>query len=340
MQVLTRDVRQLIASQIQLTQTQWSVGTFGGVAEFSCDVGEEVTVASNDTGVSAFTTRGGVGITFHDDIRPFASESATRLGWSHRVSLCLPQASAQMNRRKVLTELGPDTSALRSQDRDAVLFDLGLDVLQADLCIRVADPAVVGELRACVGRALDEPGNPAGSIVFAANPHRVFISRIGRAEVYQPIPPADGKSPEGPHTHLFPKVLKSKRSHSANEMVPDGFVPCAHFYPAHPTSDGLGRPRPFDLGSHQAFQSLLQTYGDPANGALKSRVLQAVRAGDAPFDSASLVDRFGRATMRVTLRQLKAAGETGGALSRWLEAFDRAELVDEDDDNEARTHGG
>jgi hypothetical protein len=57
-----------------------------------------------------------------------------------------------------------------------------------------------------------EPGNPAMGMILAANPHRVFISRLGRIEVYQPIPPPSGKSPEGPHTHVLPRLLKSGRT--------------------------------------------------------------------------------------------------------------------------------
>ena len=51
-----------------------------------------------------------------------------------------------MNGRTVLTALGPDIQALREEDRQAMLFDLGLGALQVDVCIRVADPKVTAEL--------------------------------------------------------------------------------------------------------------------------------------------------------------------------------------------------
>jgi hypothetical protein len=41
---------------------------------------------------------------------------------------------------------GP-TTALRDQDRDSILFDLGIDALQTDLCVRIADDAVAAQLR-------------------------------------------------------------------------------------------------------------------------------------------------------------------------------------------------
>jgi hypothetical protein len=52
-----------------------------------------------------------------------------------------------MSRRTVLTELGPDDGALRDQERDSILFDLGIDALQTDLCVRIADDAVAAQLR-------------------------------------------------------------------------------------------------------------------------------------------------------------------------------------------------
>ncbi len=104
----------------------------------------------------------------------------------------------------------------------------------------------MSELRKCVGLPVFAADNPAMKIILAASPHRVFISRIGRAEVYQPIPPAGGKSPDGPHTHVLPKLLQHKRTHAATEPIPEGWVPCAHFYPAHPLKDAMGRAHEFD----------------------------------------------------------------------------------------------
>ena len=117
-------------------------------------------------------------------MRWFASKSTTRASWSHRVSLCLPQAGCAMNGRTVLTALGPDIQALREEDRQATLFDLGLGALQVDVCIRVADPKVTAELLSHAGRPLFEPGNPAMSVILASSPHRVFASRLGRIEVF------------------------------------------------------------------------------------------------------------------------------------------------------------
>jgi hypothetical protein len=328
----------LLSAQVLDSNTQWSLGTFGGIAEFSRDPDEAVEMATSANRISAITDRGAVAIEWHEDLRPVASESVSRQSWSHRVALCLPVAAAAMNRRSVLTELGADAGALRERDRASVLFDIGLDALQADLCVRTSHPEAIAQLRGFVGRSVFEPGNPAMGVILAAQPHRVFVSRIGRLEVYQPIPPASGKSPDGPHTHVLPKLLRSKRTHPATEPVPDGFVPCAHFYPVHPARNPMGEPRSFDRRQHDSFQLLMETYGLPEAVALKARVTRAVADNRLPSAPDMASDRLGRAGIRVALRQMQALGVSSPALSTWLEAFDRADQRLDDDDDAARQH--
>src|ERR1043166_1899341 len=237
---------ELLQQQIADADTQWSLGTFGGIAEFSRERDETVSLTQSATGASAVTARGGIAIDLPDACRPFAFETITRSAWSERIALCLPADGCAMNRRERLTELGPDHAALKPEHRGSILFDLGLSALQADLCVRIDDPDTATQLRNFCGRSLFDSANPATGVLLKTNPHRVFISRIGRIEVYQPIPPASGKSPKGPHTHILPKLLNSGRSHAATEPIPDGWIPCAHLYPAHPVRDS-GHPASFDV---------------------------------------------------------------------------------------------
>ena len=332
---------ELLRQAIANPETQWSLGTFGAIAEFSRDPDEPVVLTQSDDGATAVTSRGGIAIRNHAGCRPFASESITKSGWGQRVALCLPAGDCAMNRRAALADVGADQEALRPQDRESVLFDLGLGALQADFCVRIGDPDLIAELRQHLGRSLFEANNPAMGLILAANPHRVFLSRIGRIEVYQPIPPASGKSPEGPHTHILPKLLKSGRTHPATEPIPDGWIPCAHLYPPHPARDGLGEPRPFDAARHDSFQQMIGSFGDPTSLAIKRRLIAAVNAGEPP--SAISGDRHGRTGIRIALRQMKAAGSTAPALPSWLANFDSAGLDSaglEAGDDEALHHEG
>jgi hypothetical protein len=323
----------LLHRQIADADTQWSLGTFGGIAEFSRDRDETVNLTQSATGASAVTTRGGIAIELSDGCRPFAFECITKASWSQRVAFCLPADNCAMNRRAVLTELEADHSALRPQDRGSILFDLGLGALQTDLCVRIGDLDTVTELRRYCGLSVFDPENPAMGVLLETNPHRVFISRIGRIEVYQPIPPASGKSPDGPHTHVLPKLLKSGRTHAATEPIPEGWIPCVHLYPSHPARDGS-----FDVAGHDSFQRMIAGFGLPNSLAIKRRVADAIEAGEPPSASPTAQDRHGRTSVRIALRQLKAAGVASPTLHAWVAKFDNAVVDDDAVDEAAQQH--
>jgi Family of unknown function (DUF6925) len=319
---------EFLAAQMADPRTSWSLGTFGAIAEFTRDADEPLTLSRSDAALAAVTGRGGIRIEPPNGVRLFASENTTRDSWNHRIAVCLRKRQCAMNRRTALTELGPDSEAMREQDREGTLFDLGLGALQVDVCVRVADADVAAELRSHAGRVLFDPSNPAISVILAANPHRIFMSQLGRIEVYQPIPPADGKSLTGPHTHILPKLLHHRRTHAATELVPEGWIPCGHLYPAHPAKDALGRLRPFDPARHLAFQKMLQDFGDPRLYALKQQVVAAVAAGEDPSVIAIRGDRMARTSIRVALRQLKAAGDMSPSLMTWLRAHERPDQIE------------
>ena len=322
--MIAPDTFEFLAGHIADAGTQWSLGTFGAIAEFMRDADEPATLSRTETSLAVVTARGGMRITLTDEIRPFAFETTTKESWSSRVALCLPAVRCVMNERAVLTEIGPDAEALREQDKTAILFDLGIGAMQADFHVRISDPSTSAQLRVHTGRPVFKPGNPAMQIIFTANPHRVFVSRVGRIEVFQPIPPAHGKSPDGPHTHVLPNLLRHKRTHSATEPIPSGFIPCAHIYPAHPSKDSAGNVRPFSQTRHEAFETILGAFGDPKLLALKQRVVAAVVSGDEPSVVKVTNGRFSRTNVRVALRQLKAARGDLPMLSAWIEAHDHS----------------
>jgi hypothetical protein len=228
----------------------------------------------------------------------------------------------------VLTELDVDREALQPEHRGSTLFDLGLGALQADLCVRIDDHNMVARLRDYCGRSVFDPANPAMSLLLETNPHRVFISRIGRIEVYQPIPPASGKSPDGPHTHVLPILLKSRRTHAATEPIPETWIPCAHLYPGHPVREG----DPFDAACHDSFQRMIARFGLPECLAIKRRVVDAIGSGEPPSNLATTLDRHGRTGVRIALRQLKATGTVSPMLKAWLAEFDHTAVEDDGDE--------
>src|SRR5262249_38724372 len=143
------------------------------------------------------------------ELRLVAYETISRCidSWGQGVALCLPRDTAAMSGRTIVSELGPDLEAVRPTDRAALLFDLGIGGEQAEICVRSADREAIALLRSASGRPLFAQAPGFARDLQTLSPHRVFRCRLGRIEVYQPIPAPDGKTPDGPHTHVLPRLL-------------------------------------------------------------------------------------------------------------------------------------
>lgn len=328
-----------IGDLLDLTESHgcgWSIGTFGAIAEFGWDEHEDVHVRRDDDLAQVFTSRGGVRLRMLPEILPVAYEGLARdpSRWSQGVSLCLPAEAAVMHRRQGLTELGPDSDALRPEDRKGILFDLGLDAPAIDFCIRTSDPALIATLREELGKSVLTPESVAMRAIKLAepSPNRVVISKVGRVEVYSRLPSrlkGDTHSPEGPHTHVLPDLLKHRRTHAATVPIPEKFMPVMNIHPENPVTDKLGNLRPFDPAAHRAFQALIAAFAPPGWHSEKARIIDAVTAGADPSRYREADSRLGRLAARVALRQLGWMTTASPVLEEYKARFDRiAEEVD------------
>ena len=307
----------LISLHLRDPQTSWAIGTFGAIAEFHRDADEPVALSTD----GAVTARGGIRLQRNGTVRPIAWERpAAGDGWVHGIALCLSTASGAMNGRSTITELGPDSGALKEEDRDAVLFDLGIGAPHCDICVRTSNSGILCSLRAAIGQPLVDTELLAK--IPDMSPTRVFISRLGRVEVRTPIPKPDGRTPDGPHTHVLPDLLRHRRTHSANVTLPVGAVPVAEIFPASAIQGEHGKRVRFEVSRHQAFQSLLAAYGDPACCKAKADTFASVRAAEPPREVSSY-SRAQRLARRVALRQLAQTDGSSPALTAWRERFDR-----------------
>lgn len=325
------EITSVLSRHLHDPSSSFSIGSFGAIAEFHRDADEPLSLDDFEK-LTIATERGGLKIELTEAVMPIAYEalSGRRERWQQGVVFCLPEKAALSERRGVLTELGPDNGAIRPEDREAVLFDMGLSARNVDFCIRTADPALLEVLRGAEGRSLFETDNPAMPAILQANPHRIAFSKLGRAEVYQGI--GREKTPEGPHTHVLPKFLKTGRTHSANVPVPPGYLPCLSLYPANPLSDGNGRARPFDLESFQAFQGLLKGWGLEAYKEEKVRAAAAIRDREDPAFYLPPQTRLTRAAVRIAVRQAAQLQEANPAVAAWSRAFDTPAKDEEDDE--------
>ena len=296
-------LRDLLLEHLHDPASSWSCGRFGAVAEFHRDAGEPATF--DPTSLSISTARGALRIDPAPATRVLAWEApgSTPDGWTHGVALCLPRDAARMSGHATITELGPDGDAVRAQDRDGVLFDLGLGGEAFEICVRSAEREAVEALRAACGRAFLSHDHDLFRLMPRLNPHRVFRSRLGRVEVFQPIPPPDGVSPEGPHTHVLPRLLAHDRDHAATVPVGEDEVVGLSLFPAHPVERPPSAPASFDPARHAAFQALMQRFGHPGLLEGKRRALSGTASHDA--------DRWQALGLRVGQRQARWA--TGSA---------------------------
>lgn len=221
----------LIARHLRLASTSWSMGVPGAIAEFFRAEGEPF---ESDGATRIATARGALRVMATAATRVFeCGESDTPA-----IALCLPEGASSLSRRGTITEIGSDRDALQERDRAGVLFDLGLANPFFDFLIRTADPEQVDFLRRNTGMPLLEADGELAAVLAAMSPHRVFVSALGRIEVYQRIAGPTEKTLEGPHTHLLPALLGGGRIHDQGACIPGGWVPCAMLYPAHPPPDG------------------------------------------------------------------------------------------------------
>ncbi len=307
------DLATLIEEYLDDCDASWGIGVPGAVAEFFQDAGE----ARAGPALGRRTPRGAIAIYPHAAMRALAIETPSRAPerWLQRLAMTLPAAAARRETHRSIRELGPDPGTLTPGTDREVLFDLGLGIAHVSTCIRTAQPHLLARMRAHEGEALLGGNGEVLGALIESSPARVFISNIARIEVYQPI--AATTTPEGPHTHLLPHLL---REHTT--CTGTGPVSCLDLYPANPLLDKLGRAIPFDAGKHARFQRLVARYAPPAVAQCKRRVRRALAQGIRPDDFDPPRDDGARAALRIAIRQ--AAQDTTAAelIEAWRSAFD------------------
>lgn len=315
------EITRVLREHLRNPSSSFSIGSIGAIAEFHRDADEPL-IIDEPKKQTITTDRGALKVELTDRVRPLAYETLSRRAnrWQHGVVFCLPAAEAAGHRRTTLTELGPDRAAVRAADRDAILFDMGLDALNVDFCVRTDNPQLLSLLRQGAGQSVLQSGSPVMNAIVDASPHRIAISKLGRIEVYQAIDRI--KTPEGPHTHVLPKFLASGRTHSANIPVPRGYLPCLSLYPANPLFDGLGRDKPFEPETFAAFEKLLTLWGLPEYCAEKAHTLDAVRQGQNPTAYQCPKTRRGRTALRIALRQMRQSDGDNPFVLSWSQHFD------------------
>ncbi|WP_244914055.1 DUF6925 family protein [Methylobacterium frigidaeris] len=261
----------------------WSLGGYGAGATFRRDA-DEPADGPFDGRPGLVTPRGALVLGEACALVPVAYETA--LGgdaWSQALALCRPLSRLPSCPAPVVSELGRDDGAARSEDRDGVSFCLGLPLRQARLLARGRGAAVPILRDAC--------GRPADAVLWER------LSRLGatliaasggdRIEVVLP------DTHPGPRAHWFDKLLRLGRLHAATAPIPAGLAPVIHLHPPHPWTESG-----YDLGRHGVFADWLARWGDPALVALKAGILAGEAMAVPDTRAARAVTRVARAQRR------------------------------------------
>lgn len=213
--LLDDDPAEILRRHLADPTTGWSVGTYGAIAEFQYDAGEPGLQLDLDA-MAVQTERGALTIVSLEGVQPFGlTDDSGRL---REIAFCSVRRGAQ---RATVTELG------------ALTFDVGVAAPHVDMLVRLRDDdtRTAAALRDGIGRPLLAPGNPAGPAIAQASPTRILVSPVARIEVHQAIPRPGGRAPEGPHTHLLPKLLAQGRTHPPGSPLPVGLYCGLSLYP-------------------------------------------------------------------------------------------------------------
>jgi hypothetical protein len=207
----------------------WSMGVQGALAEYAVAGGRAEVRRAGRT-VEAVTAGGGLRLVVTDGTEAFAAGNPHQGDGIGTVYLTVPRRTLPPPAPGVAVS-GADPGSLRPEDAADLLVDLAVGHAAAAFCVRTGDPALGARLREVEGASWRDALTRVGPAVVAASPHRVVTTRLGRVEVWAPIPPDSGASPEGPHTHLLPSLLAGGREVPVEVDLPPEVAPAAAFHP-------------------------------------------------------------------------------------------------------------
>jgi hypothetical protein len=219
------DIRSFVADTMALDGGAWVGGVYRAVAEFCIGADESVEVVDSEGCLVATTARAAMRIHVSDHVRALAFAD------NGVIVLAVPRGRAPAFEHQGRIAIGPDTAAIRPNDREGYLYDFGLGFGCSGFGIRTTDASLRHVLDDSVGHRWPELLATAGRQILEASPPRVVINPIGRIEVSTPIPLPGTETPPGPHTHFLPPLLAAARETAPGMELPEAYAPCVTYYP-------------------------------------------------------------------------------------------------------------
>jgi predicted Fe-S protein YdhL (DUF1289 family) len=230
------EIAEFVGRSLQQKSGTWSMGCYGAVAEFLCSHDEACHVTVAGETITARSARGALRLTIGEHVRALQLRAGNDYG---PIFLTVLKARASLPVATALTALGPDKDAIQPECRDQPWFDLGLGRDDLRFGVRSSVRELQNTLNLLSGLPLFEVLQDAGAAIIAHARARIIESPLGRAEIYTPIPPPGGQSPDGPHTHLLPRHLATCRATPPGIDLPPVYALGATYYPGARSRDGI-----------------------------------------------------------------------------------------------------
>ena len=289
----------ILIKYVKDPRATWAVGGLGAIAEFAWKKGEELFFDINKTRIFIKTPRGSLEIKDYDTAKiiPYFILPKKSNSWRYGFAFCLPTAKAQMAKRKTLTELKPS-------NKKTSLFDLGLETTNVDCLICTNDSNLIGILRKNTGKPLFQKSNPALYSIINSSPNRIFVSRLAKIVVKTPIPKPGEVTKPGPHTHVFPEILVSKRTHSANIPIPSGYVTTLSLFPPNPISYETNSTPHFNIDDYNTFRNIYDSLAPPPVRLMRKQAEKMINDRCEPENFPFPKNQESRTALQALIREL------------------------------------
>lgn len=296
-------IKKLLLDAADKTNSSWAIVRDGVVAEFSIVPGDKPIKTFDNNTLKIDTHRATLCINFDDSVKAIVAESGAHgcSPWTQIIYLCIPKDQAKMSCRNKLTYLGNFDNGTDKGD----LWDLGVGTETLDACIVAKDKPTNELLKQNEGKyIIDDPDFLRELVIHS--PPRLFQTKFAYIIVRQKIPLTEKEELEGPHTHLLPPIIKSKKYFEV--PVPENMIPIIQTDPFGSVIDGNGNFHAWNGFENDDFQTFLQKYGDSKYVALKNEMKQKIIACLSSKESflieSEYDDKAKQDLIRITLAQL------------------------------------
>ncbi len=232
-----------------------SIGGLGALAEYE---DPDYLIVDSNSGIiiSSENKKGAIKAEISSDFDFLAKEALinkSRL-WKREIVIT-GKSDLRRMANGTLTEVGKDNGALKDEHKNHFLFDLGVGLTNSTFYIRTCHDELISLLRRYAGKKITETQHPVLEAIVDVSPTRVVSSKAGRIEVYQKI--SRVRTPSGPHTHLLPELLNSRKKQLEHCEFSPASLPVINFHPKR-----ISRHGKKGVNSCENFDKLLKTIGN------------------------------------------------------------------------------